>query len=109
MVDPLDQLPLRADRIKRLQQQRPQQPLRRDPDAPKPRIELFKLTGQRSERRIGNHPNHPQRMVRPDPLLKVYVAEKAAANRIVAAHRHPPSPTQGITMHNFRNPFSAPC
>src|SRR5204863_4264097 len=28
-------------------------------------------------------------MIRPDPPLKLYVTEKAIANRIIAAHRHP--------------------
>jgi hypothetical protein len=42
MVDPFDQLPLRADRIERLQQQRAQQPLRRDRLAAERRIELLK-------------------------------------------------------------------
>jgi hypothetical protein len=32
-------------------------------------------------------------MIRPDPLLKVYVAEQPTANRIVAAHRHPLAPS----------------
>jgi hypothetical protein len=109
MVDPLDQLPLRADRIERLQQQGAQQPLRRDRLAAERRIELLKLARQRFERGIGDRANHPQRVIRPDPLLKIYVAEKAAANRIVAAHRHPLPPSQGITMRKFRHPFSAPC
>ena len=109
MVDPLDQLPLRADQIKRLQQQGAQQPFRRDRLAAERRIKLFKLAGQRFERDIGNRANHPQRVILPDPLLKVYVAEKPTANRIVAAHRHPLAPSQGITMGKFRQPFSAPC
>ena len=109
MVDPLDQLPLRADRIKRLQQQRAHQSLRRDRLAAERRIELFEFPGQRFERRIGDRANHPQRVIRPDPLLKVYVAEKPATNRIVAAHRYPLPPLQGITIRKFRHPFSAPC
>ena len=109
MVDPLDQLPLRADRVKRLQQQRAQQSLRRDRLAAERRIELLELAGQRFQRRIGDRANHPQRVIRPNPLLKIYVAEKATANRIVAAHRHPLPPSQRITMRKFRHPFSAPC
>jgi hypothetical protein len=109
MVDPLDQLPLRPDRIKRLQQQRAHQPLRRDRLAAERRVELLELARQRFQRRIGDRTNHPQRVIRPDPLLKVYVAEKAATNRIVAAHRYPLPPPQRSTMRNFRHPFSAPC
>jgi hypothetical protein len=48
-------------------------------------------------------------MIRPNPLLKIYVAEKATANTIVATHCHPHSPPQGITMRKFGNPFSAAC
>ena len=92
MVDPLNQLPFRADRIERLQQQRAQQPLRRHRLAAERRIEFLELAGQRFERGIGNRPNHPQRMIRPDSFLKVYIAEKTATNCIVAAHRHPSPP-----------------
>jgi hypothetical protein len=48
-------------------------------------------------------------MIHPNPLLKVYVAEKLAANLVVTAHWHPHSPPQGITMRKFSNPFSAAC
>jgi hypothetical protein len=85
-------LPFRADRIERLQQQRPHQPLRRDRLSADRRIQLGELASQRFERRIGNLANHPQRMIRPNSLLKVYVAEKLAANPIVAAHGLPHSP-----------------
>ena len=108
-IDPLDQLPLRTDRIERLQQQRAHQPLRRDRLAANRRIELLELARQRFERGIGDLPNHPQRMIRPNPLLKIYVAEKPAANLVVAPHRHPLSPLQGITMRKINNPFSAAC
>src|SRR5246127_1461878 len=48
-------------------------------------------------------------MIRPNSLLKIYVAKKAAANSVVTAHCHPRSPPQGITMRNFGKPFSAAC
>ena len=48
VVEPVNQLPLRADRIERLQQQGAHQPLRRDRHPPDRRIELGKLAGQRS-------------------------------------------------------------
>jgi hypothetical protein len=93
VVDPLDQLPLRADRIERLQQQCAHQPLRRDRLPANRRIQLGELARQRFERRIGNLPNHSQRMIRPNPLLKIYVAEKATPNTIVATHYPTPFPT----------------
>ena len=105
VVDPLDQLPLRADRIERLQQQGAHQPLRRDRTPPDRRIQRRKLARQRCSAALAISPNQPQRMIRPNPLLQIYVAEKAAANLIVAAHRHPHPPLQGDTMRKIGNPF----
>jgi hypothetical protein len=48
-------------------------------------------------------------MIRPNSLLKIYVAEKPVANSVVTAHCHPRSPAQGITMRNSGKPFSAAC
>jgi hypothetical protein len=47
-------------------------------------------------------------MARPNLLLKVYIAEKTAANSVVTAYRHPiPTPRD----HNAQNqqPFFAAC
>jgi len=44
-------------------------------------------------------------MIRPNPLLQVYVAEKAAANLVAAAHRHPHPLTQGTTERQIANDF----
>jgi hypothetical protein len=71
---------------------------------PSGEIELFKLAGQRFERGIGNRANHPQRLIRPDPLFKVYVAEKTAANRIVTPFSHP----KGSQCANFASLFQQP-
>ncbi len=71
IVDPFDQLPFRADRIERLQQQRAHQPLRRDRLPAERRIELFELARQRFERRIRDRPNHPQRVIRTNSFLKI--------------------------------------
>jgi hypothetical protein len=73
------------------------------------RIQLGELARQRFERGVGDLPNHAQRMFRPNPLLKIYVTEKVAANTVVVTHGHPRSPPQGITMRKFGNPFSAAC
>jgi len=48
-------------------------------------------------------------MIRPNPLLKVYVAEKAAADPIVATHRHPHPHLKRPAIRKISNPFSAPC
>jgi hypothetical protein len=44
-------------------------------------------------------------MIRPNPILQVYIAEKAATNRVVTAHRHPRSPPQGIMQRQIGNEF----
>jgi hypothetical protein len=49
-------------------------------------------------------------VIRPNQPFQVYVAEKTAANLVVAAHRHPhPHLTKRITMGKFGNPFSTAC
>jgi hypothetical protein len=104
-VDPLRESPLRTDRIERLQQQGMHRSLRRYRLAVDRRIELLELARQRFERGIGDLPNHPQRMIRPSSLLEVSVAEKAAGNLVVSAHRHPHSPRQGVTIAQIQQPF----
>ena len=44
-------------------------------------------------------------MIRPNPILQIYVAEKLSANLIVAAHRHPRPPPQGIRTREIGNDF----
>src|SRR5262249_50846862 len=63
----------------------------------------FSGSTSRFERDIGDLPNHPQRMIRPNPLLKIYVAEKTAANPVITTHRDPHFPLQGITMRKISN------
>jgi hypothetical protein len=69
-VDPLDQLPLRAKRMERLQQQGAQQPLGRDRLAADRRIQRGKIARQRLQGRVGDLPDQPQRMIRRNPLLQ---------------------------------------
>src|SRR5262249_6945639 len=40
-----------------------------------------------------------------NPLLKIYIAEKTAANPVITAHSHPHFSLQGITMRKFGNLF----
>ena len=44
-------------------------------------------------------------MIRPNPILNVYVAEKAAANLVVTTHRHPHPRPQRITERQISNHF----
>ena len=90
VFQPLHQKPLRADRIKRLQQHRPQQLLRRDRRPPNRRIERGKLALQRRQRLVHDRPDRSQRMIPPHPRLQVNVAEQLARSIVVAAHT--PSP-----------------
>ena len=62
VVDPFDQLPLRAARIKRLGQEGPQQPLRRNRFPIDRRIRRVKLTRERLQRRVSDILNRPQRI-----------------------------------------------
>ena len=44
-------------------------------------------------------------MIHPNPVFKIYVTEKTPALPIIAAHRHPRSPHQGITAGKISNDF----
>jgi hypothetical protein len=110
-LDPLHQLPLRTDRIERLQQQRPQQPLRRDRLAAMGRIQSVELTREPGQRRVDNAADHPQRMIRTHPLLQVHVAEQRPTNRVAPAHPdlRPPQPrNQESRTRKNRHPFQQP-
>jgi hypothetical protein len=48
-------------------------------------------------------------MIRPNPILQVYVAEKAATNLIVAAHRHPDPLPRGSRQGKSATAFSTAC
>ena len=67
VVQLLHELPLGADRVERLQQQGPQQLLRRDRGPPVQRVELLELARQRRQRGIGDRQDRPQRMPRRHP------------------------------------------
>jgi len=97
-LDPLDQLPLRPDRIEKLQKRGPQQPLRRNRRTPvslvKPRNRLIEFR----QRRIGQPSHRPQRMLRRNPRLDVDVREQRPDRLILASHRSP-----AIRFANSRN------
>jgi hypothetical protein len=44
-------------------------------------------------------------MIRPNPLPQVYVAEKAAENTVVAAHRYPHPRSRGAQRIKSASPF----
>ncbi len=116
-LQPFDQLPLRADRIEKLHKRGPQQSLRRDRGTPNSLVKRRKPRVELGQRRVGQPPHRPQRMVRGDPPLDVDVREQRPARPILAPHRSPresPRRRQRITPQRqtpepFRATFSAAC
>ena len=100
VFQPLHQLPFRADRIERLQQHRPKQLLRRDRRPPDRRIERREVTLQRRQRLVHDRPDRPQRMIRPNPRLKIDVAEQLARPLVPAAHHPPPESHRSQVNHS---------
>src|SRR3984893_18400218 len=87
IVKLLHQLPLRPNRVERLQQQRSQQALRRDRRASFPRIKSAKGRRQLPQGLVNNLADRSQRMVCRYPRLQRNVAEKNFRSLIFAAHR----------------------
>ena len=114
VVELLHQLPFRAHRVKRLQQQRPQQSLRRDRWPTVARVQLVEVPRQSGQRRVGQRADRSQRMIRRYPPLHREIAEKSLRSIIFAAHLNPHS--KGIKlMHRItlqpsrKTTFSAAC
>jgi hypothetical protein len=100
--------------VERLQQQRPQQPFRRDRRPAIPRAKLGKFPRQLSKRRIDKLADRSQWMVRCNPVVQPHIAEKNLRAIILAAHRIPQQ--KGINhMHRItlaalrESTFSAAC
>jgi hypothetical protein len=82
----LHQKPFRPDRVECLQQHRPQQLLGRDRGPPHRRIQCREIPLQCQQRFVHEHSNTAQRMVTPDPRLKVNVAEQFTRSLVPTAH-----------------------
>ena len=89
VVQLLHQLALRAHRVERLQQQGPQQLLRRDRGPAVQRVELLELPVQRRQRGIRDRQDRPQRMARRHPALAAHIAEQPFRPPIRSAHPQP--------------------
>jgi hypothetical protein len=85
-LQPLHQLPLRADRIERLQKHRPQQLLRRYRGTAAPRIERRELPGKRRKRLVHDPADRPQRMGLANPTFQIDVAKKRPRPLVPASH-----------------------
>ena len=75
-LQPLHQLPLRADRVEHLQEHRPQQLLRRNRGATDPRIERRKLARKRRQGRSLPHRQWFSRMILANPRFEIDVTEQ---------------------------------
>src|SRR5215208_639360 len=90
VVELLHQLTLRADRIERLQQQRPQQPLRSNRGATRFGVLVRKILAQGQKHIVHHRTNHPQRMLRWHPVLKIYIREQITRPRVRTPHQNLP-------------------
>ncbi len=88
-LQPLHQLTLRANRVERLQQHRPQQHLGRDRRPTQPGIKRRKIARQRLQSRIRQHPYGAQRMIQSYPLLKIDIGEQLPRPLVRSPHRSP--------------------
>ena len=86
VVQLLHQLRLRADRVERLQQQRPQQPLGRNRRPAGRRVDPLELRVERDQHIIDDAPDHAQRMLRRNTILQIHIGEQLARPRIRAPH-----------------------
>ena len=113
VVELLDQQPFRAHRVKRRQQQRPQQPLGCDRGPAQMRVQRLELARQRAQRLVDHRPDQSQRVIRRHPGLEIDVTEQTA--RLPILTPHPPNPHLvapcGHTYHIAppRATFSAAC
>ena len=86
IVDLLDQQPLRANGIKYLQQQGPQNVLRRNRRPARVRIQHIELRAQRTQHRVRKLANRTQRMVHRNPLLQRNIAEHPILYPLISTH-----------------------
>ena len=101
----------------KLQKRGPQEALRRDRGTPDSLVKCRKPRVELGQRRIGQPPHRPQRMVRRDARLDVDVREQRPARPILALHRSPresprrrlPIMPQWQTPEPFRATSSARC
>ena len=72
----LHQLPFRADGVESLQQERPQQPFRRNRRSALGRVEFSKLSIESCKHLVDNAADQPQRMALRHPLFKVHIGKQ---------------------------------
>jgi hypothetical protein len=77
-LEPLHQLALGSDRVERLQQQGAQQPLRQDRRPAQRGVGRIERPGHASQNLIRDPTDHPQRVARRNPALKIDIRKQAA-------------------------------
>jgi hypothetical protein len=88
VIELLHQLPLGTHRIERLQQQRPQQLLRRDRRPADRRIDRREVVVEPRQCLAHHRPDRSQRMGARHPRLQIHIAEQAARPNLATAHRY---------------------
>ena len=114
VVELLHQLPLRADGVEGLQQQRAQQLLGRDRGAAVLGVEFGEPRVECGQGVVGQRADHAQRVGLGDPALRSDITEKAVASFVKTAHSARP---KGVDHMRYRirytragtRPFSAAC
>ena len=89
-LQPLHQLPLRADRIERLQKHRPQKLLGRDRRSTQSGVECRELAREPRQSLVHDQADRPQRVILADPRLQIDIAEQRPRPLVPAPHRFPP-------------------
>ena len=109
VIELLHELPLAADRVEELEQQRTQQLLGRDGGPAGLGVQPGELRGQLAKGLVDHRADRPQGMVGRHALLGPAVAEHRVRMPIVAAHAHLPLLAEsGIPAQSVRT-FSASC
>src|SRR5713226_3531425 len=112
VVELLHQQPFAAHRVQHLQQQRAQQPLRRNRRTPQRRIHAVEALVQILERRIRHRADRPQRMILGHAPLRRNVAEHPRLFVVRPAHPHylTTANSHSLYISQVRNAsFSASC
>lgn len=88
VFQPLHDLPLRADPVEGLQQQRSHQPLWRDRRPAHARsIDRLKVRAQARQNHVHDRPDRSRRMVPPNPALQVHIRKQRPRPLIRSPHR----------------------
>jgi hypothetical protein len=87
VIELLDEQPLTADAIERLQQQRAQQLLGRDRRATHLRVHRLEPLRQARQRGVGHLANRPKRVLSRHALLRRHVAKQEVRSLVSSSHR----------------------